>query len=61
MVNNWCREYHLKYVKEYFQALVQVLDAENIGDKPSAGASVSRLLALPLLILYPKTTGPKPV
>ena len=57
MVNNWCREYHLKYVKEYLQALVQVqgthsvalaltdgslirLDAENIGDKTSAGVSV---------------------
>jgi len=24
MVNNWCREYHLKYVPEYVQALVQV-------------------------------------
>lgn len=58
MVNNWCREYHLKHVKEYLQALVQVqgthsvalaltngslirLDAENIGDRTSAGASVS--------------------
>jgi nuclear pore complex protein Nup160 len=57
MVNNWCREYHLKYVKEDLQALVQVqgthsvalaltngslirLDAENIGDKTSAGASM---------------------
>jgi len=24
MVNNWCREYHLKYAQEYLQALVQV-------------------------------------
>ncbi|KAI9510623.1 nucleoporin Nup120/160-domain-containing protein [Russula earlei] len=24
MINNWCREYHLKYVPEYLQALVQV-------------------------------------
>lgn len=76
MVNNWCREYHLKYVKEYLQALVQVqgthsvalaltngslvrLDAENIGDKTSAGASVPRLSAPPILIFHPKTTGPR--
>jgi hypothetical protein len=75
MVNNWCREYHLKYAKEYLQALVQVqgthsvalaltngslirLDAENIGDKTSAGASVPRPLA-PLILIYPKTTGPR--
>jgi hypothetical protein len=74
MVNNWCREYHLKHVKEYLQALVQVqgthsvalalpngslirLDAENVGDKTSAGASVPRLLASLVLIRHPKTTG----
>jgi nuclear pore complex protein Nup160 len=69
MVNNWCREYHLKYVKEDLQALVQVqgahsvalaltngslirLDAENIGDKTSAGASVF----LVLLLLFSSST-----
>ncbi len=76
MVNNWCREYHLKYVKDNLQAVVQVqgthsvalaltngslvrLDAENIGDKTSAGASVPRPLAPPILIFHPKTTGPR--
>lgn len=76
MVNNWCREYHIKYVKEYLQALVQVqgthsvalaltngslirLDAENIGDKTSHGASIPRLLASPILIIHSKTTGPR--
>jgi nuclear pore complex protein Nup160 len=65
MVNNWCREYHLKHVKEHLQALVQVqgthsvalaltngslirLDAENIGDKTSAGASVFLAFSFPL-------------
>jgi hypothetical protein len=77
MVNSWCREYYLKYVK-HPQALVQVqgtplpspynsnrslirLDAENIGDKTSAGASVPHLLPPLYLIFHPKTTGPKPI
>jgi hypothetical protein len=30
MVNNWCREYHLKYVKENLQALVQVQGRHSI-------------------------------
>ena len=76
MVNNWCREYHLKYGKEYLQALVQVhgthsvalaltngslirLDAENIGDKTSAGASVSRPFRSSVLIFRLKITGPR--
>ena len=55
MVDNWCREYRLEYVNEYLQALVQVqgthsvgltftngLEAENLGDKTSASASVPR-------------------
>jgi len=64
MVNNWCREYHIKYVQEHLQALVQVqgthtvalaltngslirLDAETVGNKTTAGASV--FIALHLL------------
>ena len=30
MVNNWCREYHLKYVQEYLQALVQVQGTHSV-------------------------------
>jgi hypothetical protein len=78
MVNNWCREYHLKYVKEYLQALVQVqgthsvalaltngslirLDAENIGDKTSAGASVPRVSLLLFSSSIPRPLDREPV
>jgi nuclear pore complex protein Nup160 len=53
MVNNWCREYHLKYVQEYLQGQVQVQGTHTV----AVGLTDGSLIRLDAETIGDKTTA----
>lgn len=53
MVNNWCREYHLKYTQEHLQALVQVQGTHTV----ALGLPDGSLIRLDAETIGDKTTA----